>query len=140
VAALAAIAGDNSAYWLGRKGGLALVRRYGHRVGLSSEKLDRARGFFERHGWKTVLFGRFVAILRSWAAMLAGVLHMPYPRFVAFNAAGCVAWTTVFSLLGYVFGRNLPLLEHYAREAGIAVGILVIAGIAVTVLRRRSRK
>ncbi len=135
----AAIAGDNTAYWIGREGGLALVERHGHRVGLSREKLDRARGFFERHGWKTVLFGRFVAILRSWAAMLAGVLHMPYPRFLAFNAAGCVAWTTVFSVLGYIFGRNLPLLEQYAREAGIVAAVAVAAGIAVAIARRRAR-
>jgi len=71
--------------------------------------------------------------------MLAGVLHMPYPRFLAFNAAGCVAWTTVFSVLGYIFGRNLPLLEQYAREAGIVAAVAVAAGIAVAIARRRAR-
>jgi len=135
----AAIIGDNTGYWLGRKGGLALVERYGHRVGLSEAKLDRARGFYENHGSKTVLIGRFIAILRSWAAVLAGVMHMPYSRFIAFNAAGCVAWASVYTTVGYLFGRNLPVLEHYSREAGIAALLLALV-VAFILVRRRRRK
>lgn len=137
IGAIAAIVGDNCAYWLGRTGGLQLVERYGHRVGLSDAKLTRVRAFYESHGSKTVLIGRFIAIMRSWAAILAGVMRMSYPRFIAFNAAGCVLWTSVFSTLGYLFGRNLPLVERYIREIGIALAIAALAALAIFIVRRR---
>src|SRR5512142_448778 len=76
-----AIFGDNAGYWVGRKGGVALIRRYGAHVGLTEAKLERAHGFFERHGAKTVFLARFIALLRSWAAALAGVACMPYATF-----------------------------------------------------------
>lgn len=139
VGLVAAIIGDNSGYWLGRTGGLQLVERYGHHVGLNQQKLTKVRGFYERHGSKTVLIGRFIAILRSWAAVLAGVMHMSYPRFVAFNAAGCILWTSVFTTVGYLFGRHLPLLEKYIREIGIATAVIVVIAIVVFVVRHRRR-
>ncbi|MDQ6718392.1 MAG: DedA family protein [Gemmatimonadota bacterium] len=139
IGAVAAILGDNSGYWLGRTGGLQLIERYGHHVGLSDSKLATVRRFYERHGSKTVLIGRFIAILRSWAAVLAGVMRMPYPRFVAFNAAGCILWTSVFTALGYLFGRNLPLVEKYIREVGIAVGVIVVIAVAILIARRRGK-
>ncbi len=138
VGVAAALIGDNSGYWLGRTGGLSLVERYGHHVGLNASKLAKVRGFYERHGSKTVLIGRFIAILRSWAAVLAGVMRMPYPRFVAFNAAGCVLWTAVFTTVGYLFGKNLPLVEKYIREIGIAAAVLALAAIVIFVVKRRS--
>lgn len=139
VGAVAAILGDNCAYWLGRTGGLQLVERYGHRVGLSNAKLARVRAFYESHGSKTVLIGRFIAIMRSWAAILAGVMRMSYPRFIAFNAAGCILWTSVFSTLGYLFGRHLPLLEKYIREIGIALAVAAVIAAGIFLYRRRSR-
>lgn len=137
IGAAAAIIGDNSGYWLGRTGGLQLVERYGHHVGLSRSKLDKVRRFYEAHGSKTVLIGRFIAILRSWAAVLAGVMRMSYPRFVAFNAAGCILWTSVFTALGYLFGKNLPLVERYIREVGIALAVVAIVAVALVLRRRR---
>ncbi|MBA3646159.1 MAG: DedA family protein [Gemmatimonadaceae bacterium] len=139
VGVAAALIGDNSGYWLGRTGGLPLVERYGHHIGLNASKLAKVRGFYERHGSKTVLIGRFIAILRSWAAVLAGVMRMSYPRFVAFNTAGCVVWTAVFTTVGYLFGKNLPLVEKYIREVGIAVAALIVIAIVVFCIRKRSR-
>jgi membrane protein DedA with SNARE-associated domain len=109
-AAAGAIIGDNAGYWVGRTGGIALVRRYGRRFGLDEAKLKRAQDFFERHGAKTIFIGRFIALLRSWAAALAGVARMPYGTFMFYNALGGVIWAAVFGGLGYIFGRNLPLL------------------------------
>src|SRR3989442_15515156 len=71
-AVLAAIIGDNGGYWIGRQSGIALVRRYGRVLHLNQSHLARARKFFERHGPKTVFIGRFIALLRTWAAVLAG--------------------------------------------------------------------
>src|SRR2546422_580345 len=87
-AVAAAVIGDNGGYWIGRKGGIALVRRYGRRIHLNESQLDRARGFFERHGPKTVFIGRFIALLRTWVAVLAGTARMPYGSFMFYNALG----------------------------------------------------
>ena len=130
-AAAGAILGDNAGYWLGCKGGIALVHRYGRHVGLDDAKLQRVHGFFERHGAKTIFIGRFVALLRSWAAALAGVACMPYHTFTLYNALGGITWAAVFGSLGYVFGRNLPLLERYVGQASLA---LVLLGALVVLL------
>ena len=130
-AASGAIVGDNAGYWLGRKGGVALVRRYGRYVGLSEAKLDRAHAFFERHGAKTVFFGRFIALLRSWAAVLAGVGCMSYGTFTFYNAAGGITWAVLFGWLGYAFGRNLPRLEAYVGQLSMAVVLLTALAVVV---------
>ena len=139
-AASGAILGDNAGYWLGRKGGVALVRRYGRHVGLSEAKLDRAHAFFVRHGAKTVFVGRFIALLRSWAAALAGVGCMPYARFTVYNALGGIVWATLFGWLGFAFGRSLPRLERYVGQLSLALVLLaalaVLVGIGLRVFRR----
>ena len=135
-AAAGAIAGDNAGYWIGRRGGIALVRRYGRHVGLNEEKLDRTHGFFERHGAKTIFLARFIALLRSWAAALAGVGCMPYGTFTLYNALGGVAWATLFGALGYAFGRNLPRLEHYAGQVTLALVLLAALGVLLALAIR----
>jgi undecaprenyl-diphosphatase len=130
-AASGAIVGDNAGYWLGRKGGIALVRRYGRHVGLSEAKLDRAHAFFERYGARTVFFGRFIALLRSWAAALAGVACMPYGTFTLYNALGGIIWAVAFGWLGFAFGRNLPLLERYVGQLTVALVLLAALAVAV---------
>src|SRR5262249_28375567 len=81
-AAVAAIVGDNGGYWIGREGGLRCVRRYGRMLHIRDTELERAHAFFARHGVKTVFFGRFIALLRTWAAVLAGLSAMPYGIFI----------------------------------------------------------
>ncbi len=124
-AVAAAVIGDNGGYWIGRKGGIALVRRYGRFLHLNEAHLERARHFFGRHGPPTVFIGRFIALLRTWTAVLAGAARMPYGRFMLYNALGAVCWAGVVGALGYVFGRNLPRLEHYMGQASLAAALLV---------------
>ena len=131
IAVAAAILGDNGGYWIGRTGGVGLVRRYGHFLHLNDSHLDRARRFFDRHGPKTVFFGRFIALLRTWTALLAGAGHMPYGTFMLYNALGAVCWGVMFGSLGYVFGRNLPQLEHYIAQASLATALLVALVVAL---------
>src|SRR5467141_3402878 len=121
----AAIIGDNGGYWIGREGGLALVRRYGRVIHLNASHLERAHAFFERHGAKTVFIGRFIALLRTWAAVLAGAARMPYGTFMLYNALGGVCWSVTFGALGYLFGHNLPQLERYIGQASLAGALLV---------------
>ena len=138
-AAAAAILGDNAGYWIGRKGGVPLVQRYGRFLHVNDSRLGQAQKFFERHGSKTVFLGRFIALLRTWAALLAGVARMRYNVFMLYNALGGVVWATLFGTLGYLFGRNLPKLEHYIGNASLAVGLLIALLTAIFVTWRRFR-
>lgn len=140
-AAAAAILGDTGGYWIGRIGGVQLVRRWGRVLHVRESHLARAHAFFERHGGKTVFIGRFVALLRTWAALLAGAGEMHYGRFLLYNAAGGITWAVVFGTLGYAFGRNLPRLEGYVGRASVALLVIVaVAAIAAVVVHRfRSR-
>ena len=135
-AAVGAIVGDTIGYQIGRHGGRALLDRYGGLVRLNPEHLARAETFFARYGDKTVFFGRFIAILRTFSAFLAGVNRMPYRRFLLYNAAGGIVWAITFGLLGAAFGSQWPLIEHWAGRAGLLiVGILVLVGLAVLLWR-----
>jgi undecaprenyl-diphosphatase len=135
-AAVGAILGDAGAYWIGRTGGLALVRRYGRLFRIDDARLERARRFFQRHGGKTVFLGRFVSLLRMLAALMAGVTRMPYGRFAAFNVAGGICWSLLFGGLGYAFGRSLPQLEHDVGQAGALIGLLAALAVVVMVAVR----
>jgi len=135
-AAAGAVLGDAGAYWIGRTGGLALIRRYGKLLRVDDAKLDRARGFFQRHGGKTVFLGRFVSLFRMLAALLAGVTRMPYGRFSAFNVAGGICWSLLFGSLGYFFGRQLPQVEHAIGQAGALVALLAALLVGLTLAGR----
>ncbi len=124
-AAAAAILGDNAGYWVGREFGFPLVYRYGSYIRVDEGRLKVAQYLFQRHGGKIVFFGRFVAILRAFAAFLAGVNHLSWPRFLVFNALGGVVWATIFGLGGYFLGLAF---EHYARPVGVAALIAALVG------------
>src|SRR5256714_12073428 len=117
-AAFGAIAGDNIGYFVGRTGGRAFVERFGRYLFLKPKHLDRAEKFFARHGNKTVFFGRFIAILRTWSAFLAGVNHMNWRAFLVYNAAGGILWAIIYGTIGYVAGPifhdNFTAGEHIA--------------------------
>jgi membrane protein DedA with SNARE-associated domain len=124
-AALAAILGDNAGYWVGRDFGFPLVYKYGGAVRIDEGRLKMAQYLFMRHGGKIVFFGRFVAILRAFAAFLAGVNHLSWPRFLVFNALGGVVWASLFGMGGYLLGLAF---EHYARPVGVAALICALVG------------
>ena len=147
-AALGAIIGDNFGYLIGRTGGYALVQRFGRYIFLKPEHLQKAERFFAKHGDKTVFFGRFIAILRAWAAFLAGVNHMRWPAFLFYNAAGGILWSIIFGLLGFYAGRifhdNFGAVEQLARTiswggAALIVAVVIVAYIVFR-LRRKHRK
>src|SRR6185436_16981324 len=102
-AATGAILGDNVGYVLGRRFGYALLTRYGRFAGIGAARIRLGRFLFDRHGGKVVFFGRFMALLRDLAALLAGINRMDWRRFLFFNATGGIVWATVFGLGGYFF-------------------------------------
>ena len=137
LAALSAIVGGMLGYWIGIKGGLPLVVRYGGYVGIRKSHIERTHAFFERNGAKTILFGRFVAILRTWAAVVAGAACMSFTKFVTYTSIGSIVWAIVFGSLGYYFGRDLPLLEKYIARTSFGVLALAVVGIAIYFIIKR---
>jgi membrane protein DedA with SNARE-associated domain len=144
-AALGAIVGDNIGYFVGRTGGRAIVERYGKYVFIKPEHLQRAEVYFAKHGNKTVFFGRFIAILRAWAAFLAGVNHMHWRTFLFYNAAGGILWATIYGTLGYVAGRffhdNFAQVERIATTLGwLGTGLIVIVVLGVLIVFRLHKR
>lgn len=138
VAAVAAILGDAGGYWIGRRGGIAFVRRYGRLFRMNDAKLDYVKRFFERHGAKTVFFGRFIAVLRTWAALFAGMGCMPYGRFTIYNASGGIVWSITFGVIGYSFGRNFERIQNIVGDASWALAVaVVVVAIGLWIWRRR---
>jgi membrane protein DedA with SNARE-associated domain len=137
-AALGAIIGDNIGYLIGRVGGYRLLRRYGHYVRINEHRVKIGRYLFDRHGGKVVFFGRFVSILRTYAAFLAGTMKMDWGRFLVFNAAGGVVWAVLFGVGFYYFGSALTTLR---APVDIAIAIAGVAAFAAGfILLRRKEK
>jgi membrane protein DedA with SNARE-associated domain len=138
-AAAAAIVGDNVGYGIGRSGGYRLLRRYGHYVRVDEHRLKIGRFLFDTHGGKVVFFGRFVSILRTYAAFLAGTTRMHWRRFLGFNAAGGIVWATIYGIAYYYFGSALK-----GAQTGVDVGLGVAAVLVFVggfvLLRRKERQ
>lgn len=122
---VAAIVGDSVNYWVGRKFG-AYVMKHGKLLGIpmKRERLAYTHGFFERYGGKTIIFARFLPIVRTFAPFVAGVGSMSYARFMLYNVVGGVSWVAIFLLLGYFFG-NLPAVRENFML--VIVGIIVVS-------------
>lgn len=140
-AATGAIMGDNLGYLIGRTGGRAFVERFGKFFFLKSHHLASAEQFFARHGEKTVFFGRFFALLRIWAAFLAGMNGMRWPLFLLYNAAGGIVWAILAGTVGYLAGNLFHIsfgqLDQAAMAfAWITIGILAVLAFALVIWRR----
>lgn len=135
--ALGGIVGGTLGYVIGARGGLPFLRRHGGRFGVDEARLKSAQQFFRRRGGSAAFIARFIAFLRIIVPMLAGVAHMSFGRFSAYNAAGAVVAAVAYGLLGYEFGRDLPALEHHLTLATLGLFALVL--IALLVMRWRTR-
>jgi membrane protein DedA with SNARE-associated domain len=139
-AAGGAIVGDTIGYWIGWRGGRALILRLMKRFSIKPVHLEKAESFFARHGGMAVFFGRSVSYLRVLTALLAGVSRMQYSRFLMFNAMGGISWAIVFGLAGYFFGKNLGFIEERIHEIAWGFLVVVAIGIAVYFLKKRPKK
>lgn len=131
-----AVIGDNIGYVLGRVGGESLLHRFGPKVGVTPARLRLARYLFDRHGAKIVFIGRFVAILRAYAAFLAGSIRMHWLKFLIANGLGGVVWVSIFAIGSYQLGDVAERLGHIVGYGLLAfVALTAIAG--ATILRHR---
>lgn len=139
-AAGGAIVGDTIGYWIGWRGGRALILRLMKRFSIKPVHLEKAERFFARHGGMAVFFGRSVSYLRVLTALLAGVSRMRYPRFLMFNAMGGISWAIVFGLAGYFFGKNIGFIEERIHEIALGFLVAVAIGVAVYFFKKKSKK
>jgi membrane protein DedA with SNARE-associated domain len=139
VAATAAIIGDNIGFLIGDKGGYRLLRRYGRYIRADETKIKVGRLVFDRHGGKVVFFGRFVSVLRTYAAFLAGTLKMPWRRFLPFNAAGGIVWAAIYTFVSYAVGNAITKASHTLDLALGAVALVVIVAALILVRHKVAR-
>lgn len=123
-AAAGAIFGDNIGFWVGREVGLHLLIKHGHYIKLDEAKLKLGQYLFQKHGGKIVFFGRFVAVLRAFAALLAGANGFDPKRFFLFNAAGGITWAVLFGSLGYLFGAEAHKIAGPFGLAMLAIALI----------------
>ncbi len=138
VAAVAAIVGDNIGYLIGRFGGYRLLRRYGHYVRVDEAKLKVGRYLFDRHGGKVVFIGRFISVLRTYAAFLAGTNMMHWRRFLLYNAAGGIIWAALFTAGAYYLGAAFHEVSTVVTVMGAVLVVAVV--IAVIIYLRKHLK
>jgi membrane-associated protein len=133
---LAALLGDNTNYWLGRRLGPAVFRRTNSRL-LNQKHLAKAHAFYETYGAKTIILARFVPIVRTFAPFVAGVGRMAYPRFLLFSVVGGAAWVSICIGAGMAFG-NLTFVQKHFELVVLAIVLISVLPMAVEVLRARS--
>jgi len=139
VAIAGAIMGDNFGYLIGRSIGFRALARWGGKVGLTPDRLTLGRYLFRKHGGKVVFFGRFIAILRTFAALLAGANKMPWHSFLFYNAMGGIGWAGGYSLAAYMLGKEATRI---AGPLGIALGVfaVLIIGSLFVFLKRNEKR
>jgi membrane-associated protein len=135
-AAVAAFAGDQAGYWLGKRFGRRLFRRDA-RV-LKTEHLERAELFFARYGGPSLVLGRFVPVVRTYVPLAAGIVAMPYRRFAAWNVIGAVGWSAVMVVLGVLLG-GIPFVTKNIDVLMIVVVLVSCAPLVLSALRARAR-
>lgn len=134
-----AVIGDNIGFVIGWFGGYPMLRRYGRFIRLDEPRLKVGRYIFMRQGARIVFFGRFVAILRTYAALLAGTNRMDWRRFLAYNAAGGAVWASLYGAVSYLLGQQIDRLSRPTDIAFGIAGLLALAAGAVFV-RRHARR
>jgi len=124
-----AAVGGIAAYWIGRSVGTWALMRYGKHVGLTERRMMIAEYVFRRHGVLIIFFGRFVAVARSIAALLAGANHMQWMEFVIVNCVGAVVWSALYGFTAFYFTNEVKKLSGpVGLGVGIFAAVLVVLG------------
>jgi len=134
---LAAFTGDNTNYWVGRLIGMRLFHRVQGRF-LKREHLDKTHAFYEKHGGKTVIFARFMPIVRTFAPFVAGIGMMRYRLFMLYSALGSLAWIASITLAGYFFG-NIPVVKNNLTLIILVVILISFLPALIEFVRRQMR-
>jgi membrane protein DedA with SNARE-associated domain/membrane-associated phospholipid phosphatase len=134
-----AVLGDTTSFFIGRRLGRRFLERHGPRFKITEQRLRQVESYFERHGGKTILIGRFIGLVRALAPFIAGSSGLPYRRFIPYSVLGTGLWSTLFCTIGYLFWRSFDQVAHLVGQAifGFGVTVAVIVGVVVAYRRRR---
>jgi membrane protein DedA with SNARE-associated domain len=139
IAWVAAAAGDFASYALGRKLGRRFIVDHGPRVGVTAARLASVDQFFERHGGKAILIGRFIGIVRAVAPFLAGASKLPFRRFAPYSLIGTLLYSAAFTLVGYAFHESFSSAAGTLTHGALVLAVVVAAVIAARMLIQRRR-
>ncbi|HBY63843.1 MAG TPA: hypothetical protein DEH78_28795 [Solibacterales bacterium] len=132
---VAAVVGDGVGYALGRKTGGAIFSRPDSRF-FKREYVTRTHAFYEKHGGKTIVYARFIPIVRTFAPFIAGVGEMSYRRFLSFNLFGGIGWVVLMTTMGYFLG-NVPLVRRHFEKVIIGIILVSVMPVVIEVLKGR---
>jgi membrane protein DedA with SNARE-associated domain/membrane-associated phospholipid phosphatase len=132
----AAVAGDLTSFYLGRRLGRKFLVKHGPKVQITEERLGHVEAFFDRHGGKAILIGRFVGLVRAIAPFLAGSSGMPLRRFVPYDVIGAGLWGSTFVVIGYLFWQSFSQVVDYAKKGALALGTVIALVVAIVWLVR----
>jgi membrane-associated protein len=138
VLAAAAIIGDSTGYYVGKKAGAALYNRPHSRF-FHRERLLATKSFYEKYGGITIVVARFMPFARTFAPVVAGVADMEYRQFLLFNVLGGLGWVIGMSLLGYFFGQ-IPFVKQHIEKAIVLIILLSLAPVGVHVWKSRKSR
>jgi membrane-associated protein len=133
--AVASILGDGIGFFLGSTLGYSLFSKHNSRI-FRREYLDRTHAFYERHGGKTIIYAKFVPIIRTFAAFIAGVGRMHYPRFLAFNVIGAIGWVTLMITLGYLLG-GVPVIRQNFEKVVLVIITVSLIPVGLQILTKK---
>jgi membrane-associated protein len=139
VLTIAALLGDNTNYWVGRRIGPRVFASETSRL-LNKKHLLRAQEFYEKHGALTIVLARFIAIIRTFAPFVAGIGRMSYPKFLAYSVFGGIVWVWSFLLVGYTLGEVPAVKQNMTLIVWIIMGFTIVLGIVHAVKNRRAKE
>jgi membrane protein DedA with SNARE-associated domain/membrane-associated phospholipid phosphatase len=134
-----AVAGDTTSFVLGRKLGREFLLRHGPRVKITRPRLEQVEEFFERHGGKTILFGRFIGLVRALAPFIAGASRLRFRRFIPYDVVSAGLWATTFCLVGYLFWQSFDRVVTIAKQGAFALGAVIAVVVGAIALYRYLR-
>ena len=136
---LAAVAGSLFGYWFGMKTGPKVFDR-NESIFFKKKYVDVTRSFYEKHGGKTLILGRFLPIIRTFAPILAGVIKVDFKNFMLYNLIGGALWVTTLSLLGYFLGNQFPWIKDYVEYIVLAFIMSTSIIVVRTYIKHRNEE
>jgi membrane protein DedA with SNARE-associated domain len=137
LAAVGGVLGSVVSYRIGSHGGYPALHQYGHRVGVTDERIALSQAYFDAHGAKTVFVGRFATGIKAWIPALAGASRMPWPIFLGYTIAASCTWAVLLTTVGYFVGANVRILRRILMGMGWGAFVLVAVIIGLAWWRHR---
>ena len=134
----AAIIGDNTGYWFGRKAGPGLFKKKDSKL-FKKAYLIKAGEFYEKHGGKTIIYARFIPFARTFAPIVAGITQMPYKKYIGYSVSGGILWISSMSLIGYYFG-SIPFIKDNFEKVIILIILLSVSPVIIGWIKSRREK